>query len=95
MEGDWLHYEPGDDGERKLLVASMETSIREAEVVKRKDIPGILSAEVMQVIDWYWTTKRYGLPYSGGWAEQPCITVDVLKILDNEDRIIQEYQRGN
>jgi len=94
MEGDWLNYKPGDDGDRKVLVASMQISGRDAEVIKRKDIPELLTPEVRQVIDNYWITRRYGLPYSDGWAEQSCVIIDILKALDNEDAIIQEYQRG-
>lgn len=95
MEGNWLHYEPGDDGDRKLLVASMQTPGREAEVIKRKDIPGLFPPEVRQVIGYYWTAKKYGLPYSGGWAEQPAIIMDIITALDNEDAIIREFKHGS
>lgn len=91
MEGDWINYVPGDDGKRKLLISTMETANREMEIIRREDVPEIFTPEVKQMISYYYYTKRYGLPYSGGWAEQPCIVMDIINTLDNEDVII----RGN
>lgn len=89
MEGDWFNYKPGDDGERKMLIDTIGTDNREAEVIKRKDIPFIINENMKNILNNYHKTKIYGLPYSGGWAQQPCISMDIIWTLDNEKALIQ------
>jgi hypothetical protein len=42
------------------------------------------------VRDWGWafrlwkTTRKHGLPFPGGWAEQPAWVMDILTALDDE-----------
>ena len=84
-----MSYTPGDDGKRKLIIETIESGDREAEVIKRGDIPGILTPAIRSVLAQYWKCNLYGLPYSGGWAEQPCIAMDIIWALDNEKALIQ------
>ena len=38
-------------------------------------------------------TKRHGLPFSGGWAEQPAVIMDLIDLLDAEDIVLRELER--
>jgi len=93
MEGDWINYKPGDDGNRKLIIDTIETGEREAEIIRRKDIPEYFTPNIKAVINQYWKCSRYGFPYMGGWAEQPCIAMDIIWALDNEKSLIQRRSR--
>ena len=95
MEGEWFNYEPGDDSKRKLVIHSLATDKREAEVIRRGDIPGFLTEENTGILRAYNLTKKYGLPYKGGWADQPGIVLDIIWALDCELALIQKAARGN
>ena len=44
-------------------------------------------ADVINAINLYIRTKRWGLPFSGGWAEQPywmLQTIDILEQIEGE-----------
>lgn len=43
----------------------------------------------MKLINVYYNTKAHGLPFAGGWAEQPFWVVHVMNILTNEDNRLQ------
>lgn len=94
MDGGWSVYVPGDDGNRKLLIDTMEAEGREPEVVRRKDIPNYFSDENRKIISRYWTIQKYGLPYHGGPMEQPCIAMDIITALDNEMSVIRRNKDG-
>ena len=38
--------------------------------------------------------KTFGLPYSGGYMEQPALWVAVVRIVENESAAWQEEQHG-
>ena len=41
------------------------------------------------------TSRRHGLPFAGGWAEQPAQVTDILQALDDEhDRWETEKRAG-
>lgn len=46
-----------------------------------------------ELIQLYWKTKRHGLPFSGGWAEQPKFVDEVLTICGNEYILVQEENK--
>ena len=52
-------------------------------VIKRMDIPKYINWNIEKV-RWWKYYNRYGFPYSGGWAEQPAIFMDVIELLENE-----------
>lgn len=33
------------------------------------------------LLRWYWLTRRYGLPYAGGWMDQPAGLVDKMALV--------------
>ena len=41
--------------------------------------------ETVQYINMYIRTKRWGLPFDGGWADQPVWIMDILDILEEMD----------
>lgn len=43
----------------------------------------------------YYNTKNHGLPFSGGWAEQPYYVIDAMNILDNESIKIKNKEVEN
>ena len=59
-------------------------------LIKRVDIPNYLTNENLELIEWWNKWKLYGLPYSGGWAEQPAIYIDVIEAIEEERFKIME-----
>jgi len=88
-----MNYKPGDDGNRRLIIDTIESGERESEVIRRKEIPGYFTNNIKAIISQYWKCKFYGLPYNGGWAEQPCIAMDIIWTLDNEKAVIDKNCR--
>lgn len=37
--------------------------------------------------------KRYGLPYAGGWAEQPAVAIDLIDVCEIEWCAVEETMR--
>jgi hypothetical protein len=53
------------------------------------DIEGYLKDyDIVNAINLYARTKRWGLPFAGGWAEQPYW---MLQVLDTLEQIEIEY----
>jgi hypothetical protein len=38
----------------------------------------------MRLIGFWLKYRKYGLPYHGGWAEQPAVVMDVIDTLETE-----------
>ena len=56
--------------------------------IKASEIPAILKNEAgLEAIQFFLRFKRYGLPFSGGWAEQPERLIEIIDILDPVDSI--------
>lgn len=52
-------------------------------MVKRNEIPAMFTDEFLDCLDAWNECRRWEcLPYSGGWAEQPCRLMDILKAFD-------------
>lgn len=47
-------------------------------VVQRRAIPDYFTAEFADTLTAWSNTKRWGMPFEGGWADQPCRLMDVL-----------------
>lgn len=54
--------------------------------IERDKVPEYFSSEVMAGIEFYMTYKTLGMPYAGGWAEQPCHVIDIIKTLEIEEK---------
>lgn len=93
MEGGYYNYVPGADANRKIIIDTMETDEREAEIITRGDIPKYLSTENKSVLQQYAMTAKYGLPFGSGWANQPAIVMDIIWALDNEDALIRSRSK--
>jgi hypothetical protein len=52
----------------------------------RSDIPGYLYPRAYAAISLWSMYKTFGLPFAGGWAEQPGIHMDVIERLETEAR---------
>jgi hypothetical protein len=62
--------------------------------VDRGTIPDILGdQELMGYIEWWVLWKKFGWPFSGGWAEQPAVYFDVVELLEAESERFAEKQR--
>jgi len=53
------------------------------------------------IVDDYWPAlmawrdfKNFGLPYAGGYMEQPALWVAIMRVLENESAAWQEEQHG-
>lgn len=47
--------------------------------------PGVVAA-----IQVWQRWKRYGWPYLGGWAEQPCRVFDAVNVCESEWTMVEE-----
>lgn len=45
---------------------------------RRSDIPDYFTDEFAHLLTAWSSIKKWGMPYSGGWAEQPCRLMDVM-----------------
>lgn len=83
---------PSYNAEREILVdGDLE--------IKKKEISELFSRENIQyfnsAMDLYNRTKRWGLPFSGGWAETPQYIIDALDaVQDCEDTALLEAQQN-
>jgi hypothetical protein len=77
LEGGWEKYIPSErDIGREMILRGHS--------IKRQDIPTYFTYENMQRIEFFWKYKTLGLPFSGGWAEQPAYLVDIIIALETE-----------
>ena len=54
----------------------------EGEKIPFKDLPKLFTPEYFQALKFWKNYKKFGLPYSGGWAEQPYTIINLLKDFD-------------
>ena len=40
---------------------------------------------IIEVVELWTRTKRWGLPFGGGWASQPAWCLDILELMDEAD----------
>lgn len=63
------------------------TKLKSGVEVKRKDIPEYFKDEfLIECINFYWKYKEFGFPYSGGWAEQLNIHMEIITLLTTLDK---------
>jgi len=51
--------------------------------VIKSEIPSYFTVENIEMINLWKNYHLMGLPFSGGWAEQPAIYMDVISVLEN------------
>jgi hypothetical protein len=61
------------------------------EVDRGKIKSDYLTPENLSIIQMYLNCREFGMPYSGGWLEQPFPLVQVLSALSN---IYRKYRRN-
>ena len=60
-------------------------------VVTQREIADLLSGgmeELWPCFDLYRQFKLFGLPFAGGWAEQPAVFIDALETLLQEEQAL-------
>ena len=56
--------------------------------IKKSELKKILEdSEMVWALNLWVRTKRWGLPYAGGWAEQPAWVMDILDAIEEADII--------
>lgn len=53
--------------------------------IRRDKLPEYFTPDNMQYIEYYINYRTFGFPYIGGWAEQPCHVLDLIKTLEMEN----------
>lgn len=48
------------------------------EAVQRRAIPDYFTSEFSELLSAWANIKRWGMPFDGGWADQPCRLMDVM-----------------
>lgn len=61
----------------------------------RKDIPRYLSGRARAAIRVWENFKLFGLPFAGGWAEQPAVYMDVIECIEAEVAKRKAAPRGD
>lgn len=56
-------------------------------VIRRDKIPEYFSDDNLAAFELWEKFRLFGLPYSGGWAEQPARLVNIIQQLETEARI--------
>ncbi len=59
-------------------------------LICRRDIPQYLNDNAMAAIRVWRNYRVFGLPFAGGWAEQPGVFWDAIETLEYEARRRQE-----
>jgi hypothetical protein len=54
--------------------------------IVRAEIPKYLTVKAFGAINLWKTWKVFGMPFAGGWAEQPAVYMDVIEALEWEAR---------
>ena len=52
--------------------------------IRRRDIAAMFDEYTRAALDIWAGFHRFGLPYSGGWAEQPAVLMDVISAIEEE-----------
>ena len=60
-------------------------------IVDAKALPGIVEDYWPALMAWK-DFKTFGLPYAGGYMEQPALWVAIMRVLENESAAWQEEQ---
>jgi hypothetical protein len=60
----------------------------------RRDIPGYLTERAVAAVRVWERFKQYGLPFAGGWAEQPAVYMDLIELFEAELAKRKAAQRG-
>lgn len=58
--------------------------------IVRADIPKYLSRHAYEAINVWKSWTIFGMPFAGGWAEQPAVYWDVIETLEMEARKRQQ-----
>lgn len=61
----------------------------------RANIPTYLTPNAVAAIGIWRTYRTFGLPFAGGWAEQPGVYMDVIELLEAEWAKREQEQREN
>jgi hypothetical protein len=77
--GGWEGYKPdlADIGRIMLLPGTQYE-------VDRSSIPGYFNKDNSEKIKFYFKYKLFGLPFAGGWIQQPAYLMDILERLESE-----------
>ncbi len=62
-------------------------------LVRRDLIPDYFTDEAMEQIGLWNKYHTIGLPFAGGWAEQPAIYIDIIEALESQYRKVYGNQR--
>ena len=57
--------------------------------MERRDIPTLFNDEYWGALKLWNRYKLFGLPFDGGWAEQPAAVIDVLEALESASRAVE------
>ena len=63
------------------------------DVVKKPDIKGYFNEYYQSAVNIYNRFKRFGLPFAGGWAEQPEYILRICELFDSTMERYQEFKR--
>ena len=77
MDG-WQGWIPRPDDRREMVLYGY--------AIRRCEIPGYFTDDVLSALDLWQTYRIFGLPYAGGWAEQPARLMDVIRTIETEAR---------
>jgi len=58
--------------------------------IRRRDIPDYLTPDLYDCLDLFNCFELFGLPFAGGWAEQPAHVIDILSALKEEARKLND-----
>lgn len=79
---DWQNYKPhsGIFRHKEKNIGTVE----EPYFVFEDEIPELINnRENIKIINMYIRSKRWGLPFMGGWANQPAWIMDIFDSLDD------------
>jgi len=54
------------------------------DVIDRGDIPSLVNdADFLTAFNEWNSYHQFGFPYDGGWKEQPCHLIDIIRLFDS------------
>lgn len=65
------------------------------EFIERRKVPEFFNEEYWSALIIYNRYKKFGFPYSGGWAEQPAHLIELIEALDDARAAAIEEANGN
>lgn len=80
----------GYDAKFKAMYGSKDrkTLLKSGVEVRRVDIPNYFKDKfLVECLNFYWKYKEYGFPFSGGWAEQLNLHMDVINTIKMVDGV--------